>query len=73
MDKYKFLGVLCNRNISQRSLANVIGVNKDTLNSWTSGRSHIPEHRIEQICNVLQLDDPEEIVSIFLPGVSINH
>lgn len=72
MNKYKLLGRMAENNFSQRSLAKSLKVSKNTVNSWLNNRSPIPTDRIVEICQLLHITDPADVVDIFLPSLSQN-
>lgn len=55
---------------TQRSLAKVIGISKNTLNSKINGSVQFNIDEVEKICDALHIDAPEEKCAIFLHGSS---
>ncbi len=55
---------------TQRSLANAIGISKNTLNSKVNGNVQFNLDEVEKICKVLHIDTSEEKCAIFLQGTS---
>jgi transcriptional regulator with XRE-family HTH domain len=72
MRKYRFLELLDQKNISQRELAIYSKLNKNTTNNYINNKSDIPSQVIVDWCHILELNDPVEIVDIFLPDVYQN-
>lgn len=72
MNKYRFLEVLINKNISQRRLAKKIGVNKDTLNNWINGNTFPTIDKIIDLCIALDITDPDMIIRIFFPQLMLS-
>lgn len=70
MNKYGLLGKIAENNLSQRSLAKSLGVSKNTVNSWINNRSPISTDRIIEICQLLHITDPVDVVNIFLPELT---
>lgn len=70
MKNYKLLGRMAENGFSQRSLANSLKVSKNTVNSWINNRSLIPTDRIVEICQLMHITDPADVVDIFLPGLT---
>lgn len=72
MNKYKLLGKMAENDYSQRKLAKELGICKNTMNSWINNNSPVPINRIVEICKILNITDPVDIVNIFLPEMSQN-
>ena len=70
MNIAKLKGKMAEKGISQRKLAELIGVRVNTLNTRFTGKREFDLRDVEAICKVLQIIDPYEIASIFSPTVS---
>ena len=70
MNKYKLLGKMAENDYSQRRLAKELKVNKNTISSWVNNNSPMPLNRIVEVCQILKITDPEDIVNIFLPELT---
>jgi len=72
MDKYKALGILATKGMSQRKLSDRLNVSKNTVNRWINNECAITDDKIIAMCNVLEIRDAQLIVDIFLPELSQN-
>jgi DNA-binding XRE family transcriptional regulator len=70
MNKYKLLGKMAENDYSQRKLAKELKVSKTTINSWVNNNSPMPLNRIVEVCQLLNITDPSDIVNIFLPELT---
>lgn len=67
MSTNKLKGRIVEAGYSQRSLAQEIGMSKNTLNSKVNGKTPFNTVEIELICSKLGIVDPVEKAVIFLP------
>lgn len=65
INKQKLMGRIVSKGYTQRSLAQCIGVSKNTLNSKINGHLAFDTVLIDKICNILDISDAEEKVDIF--------
>lgn len=68
MNIQKLKGKMAENGISQLKLAELTGMNKNTLNSRFKGRTEFCLEEAEIICKALRISDPADIASIFFPG-----
>lgn len=59
-------GKIAAAGYTQKALAPVIGMSKNTLNAKVKGRKNFNTHEIARICDVLSIIDPAEKCNIFL-------
>lgn len=62
----KLKGKIAEAGFSQRSLAEALGMSKNTLNAKVNGKVPFNTVEIEQICKVLGIHDVTEMATIFL-------
>jgi transcriptional regulator with XRE-family HTH domain len=62
----KLKGKIAEAGFSQRSLAEALGMSKNTLNAKVNGKVPFNTVEIEQICKVLGIHDVTEKATIFL-------
>lgn len=62
-------GRMSEKGYSQRQLANKIGISENTLSSRMCLHTPLNTEEIENICNVLDIIEPDDKINIFL-GVS---
>ena len=55
---------------TQKSLAKLLGIGKNTLNSKINGSAQFNIDEVERICEVLHIDTPEEKCALFLHNSS---
>ena len=67
MNLRKLKGRMAEEGISQRKLAELTGIKVNTLNTRLTGKREFGLNDVEEICKVLNITDPYEIASIFLP------
>ena len=53
MLKQKLIEILQNTDLTQIKIARKIGVKKQQITNWKSGRVKIPFERLEQICKLV--------------------
>ena len=66
VDKNRLLAFVAGAGLTQTSLAEKIGMNKDTLNLKINNRSDFKTGEIERICSALQITKAADKVDIFL-------
>lgn len=66
VNKNRLLGFIASAGLTQTSLAQKIGMNKDTLSLKINNRSDFKTGEIERICSVLQITKAADKVDIFL-------
>lgn len=66
MANNKLKGKIAEAGYSQRSLAEKLGISKNTLNAKVLGKTPFNTLEIEKICKALGIHDPVEKASIFL-------
>ena len=54
------------KGYTQRTLANDMNINKDTLNCKINGRSCFDTDQVTKLCELLDIEDPAEKCAIFL-------
>lgn len=62
----KLKGKIAEAGFSQRTLAEALGMSKNTLNAKVNGKVPFNTVEIELICNVLDIRDVTEKAAIFL-------
>lgn len=70
MKNYKLIGLLAEKNISQRELAQMLGMNKNTVNSKINGKTPFDTGEATKICEILDITDNNKKVEIFLTDAS---
>ena len=66
MRKTKLIGILAERGISQRALAEELGISKNTVNAKLNGRTAFDTSEVMKLCAILGITSPEEKCEIFL-------
>ena len=66
MDGNRLKGKLREAGFSQRSLANSLGIGRNTLNLKINGKVPFNTKEVEEICEKLGIRDSRERVAIFL-------
>ena len=72
VNKKKLLQIMKEKRYSQRKLAIDIGKSKNTINNKINGSCEFNADEIEIICSLLDINNPDKIVNIFLPKLSQN-
>lgn len=62
--------IILEKGYTQRTLAERLGINKNTLNSKINGNSQFNIDEVDQICKILGINSAEEKCSIFLHNSS---
>lgn len=62
----KLKGLMAEKGITQKALAEKIGVSKNTISSRLKGKSKFNTEEIKHICSVLEIIDNEFKNDIFL-------
>jgi len=62
----KIKGLMAEKGISQRTLAQLTGHGTAIVNRWFTGRQQPRADEILEICKLLEINDDETIVSFFL-------
>ena len=66
IDKNRLLGAMAREGYSQRRLAQILKISKNTLNTKINGRTPFDTDLIDRICAVLNITDYKERGRIFL-------
>jgi len=66
MEVNKLKGKIAEAGFSQRSLAEALGMSKNTLNAKVNGKVPFNTVEIELICKALRIHDVTEKATIFL-------
>lgn len=66
MRKTKLIGILAEKGISQRALAEELGISKNTVNAKLNGRTAFDTFEVMKLCAILGITSPEEKCEIFL-------
>lgn len=70
MNIAKLKGKIVENGLSQHACAKAIGMSKNTFNSRVNGKSQFNLDEISRLCSLLNINDVEEKVNIFLPNSS---
>ncbi len=62
----KLKGIMAEKGISQRKLAQILGVSKNTVNAKLNGRVPFDTVEATEICKILNIKDDGVKVEIFL-------
>lgn len=71
-NKNEFRGAVARVGITEKELANRIGMSKNTLSSRVNGKSNFDTDEIDKICIELHIENDSEKVKIFLAKSSHN-
>ena len=66
MKNSKLIGIMAERGYTQRKLAEVLGVSKNTISDKLNGRGYFDTKQAVQICEVLKITDNATKCEIFL-------
>lgn len=72
VDKNKLAGAIASKGLTQKKLAEMIGVSKNTISAKMNNKSSFDTDEIERICRVLGIKDVMEKANIFLANSSQN-
>lgn len=72
LNKNEFLGALAKAGFTQRKLAELIGMSKNTLCSRVNGKSYFDTEEIDKICEALNIVSSRQKSEIFLSQSSQN-
>ena len=70
--KNKLAGAIASKGLTQKKLAEMIGVSKNTISAKMNNKSSFDTDEIERICRVLGIKDVMEKANIFLANSSQN-
>lgn len=70
VDTLKLKARIMSAGHTQRSLAEALHINKNTLNSKVNGAVQFNVDEVGRICELLHIETPEEKCAIFLHGSS---
>lgn len=62
----KIRGLMAEKKISQRKMASMMGISKNTLNAILNGKGTVDTEKALQICEILGIDNMEKRADIFL-------
>lgn len=71
MDRNKLKGLIVMAGLSQRKLAEKMGVSKNTLNMKINGKRPFNTDQIDLICDILNIQSDDEKAQIFLSSSSL--
>ena len=72
VDKNKLAGAISSKGLTQKKLAEMIGISKNTISAKMNNKSSFDTDEIERICRVLGIKDVTEKANIFLANSSQN-
>lgn len=70
MNKWKFNEYMDKAGYTQKTLAAMLPMSKNTLNSKVNGKTDFKASEIVAVCQALEITDPNTVVEIFLPNKS---
>lgn len=70
MNANKLLGIMAEKRISQRNLAKMLGISKNTINLKLNGKGCFDTEQATHICEILGIEEAEKRAEIFLPKSS---
>lgn len=70
LDKRRLMSAIVGKGMTQKKLAEQIGMSKNTINSKINGRGKFDTEEIDKICEVLNIESDKEKVLIFLSKTS---
>lgn len=62
----KIIGLMAEKRISQRKMAELLGMNKNTFNAKVNGKAKFTTDEATKICEILGVTDNNLKVQIFL-------
>lgn len=65
-NKFKLLGVMAEKNFTQKKLAELLNLTEDTVSKRMNGISSFNTKEAEIICEALDIQDMETRANIFL-------
>lgn len=72
INKNRLMGAIVSAGMSQRKLAQKIGMSKNTINAKINGVGYFNTEQIDKICTALDIRDNQEKALIFLSESSQN-
>ena len=72
VDKNKLAGAIASKGLTQKKLAEMIGISKNTISAKMNNKSSFDTDEIKRICRVLGIKDVTEKENIFLANSSQN-
>ena len=63
MNKAAFKYALAKRNITQKQLAEKLGVDENTVSNWVNGRTNVTLTTANRLCDVLGITDNDEKIN----------
>lgn len=70
VNKNRLMGAIVSAGMSQRKLAQKVGMSKNTINAKINGNGYFDTEQIDRICSVLGIQDNTEKALIFLSDSS---
>lgn len=70
MNKAAFKYALAKRNITQKQLAEKLGVDENTVSHWVNGRTNVTLAIANRLCDVIGITDNDEKINIFFSNQS---
>lgn len=67
----KLRGKMAEKGYTQRTLAEKMKRNKNTLNAKINGKTPFTDEEIESACEALEIEEAAEVCRIFLPGIKV--
>ncbi len=68
INKKLFMDELKSAGHTQKSMAEIIGISKNSFCSKVNGTSEFTADEIVRLCKALEIEDSSKIVAIFLKG-----
>jgi transcriptional regulator with XRE-family HTH domain len=65
MNKVEFKYSLSKRNITQKQVAEKLGVDENTVSNWVNGRTNVTLAIANKLCKAIGITDPAEKNLIF--------
>ena len=70
LNKNLLMGKIATFGYTQKSIAALLGISKNTFNSKINGKSYFDTQQIDMICDILHINNDDEKVAIFLAKTS---